>query len=140
MRSTILGAVETGDIAELRYAVDLNELKPDLGAPNGIDGIAHLTAISGDGKGREVLAVLGRLLEAGYASIPGGRDIENNRLYVWPYFAEVPLNSLTPAQEVALYKLVSPAQVRAMTADGKWQWWRLVIGADGVWHSFVKQR
>ena len=136
MREAILAAVQSGQIEDLRIAVELNELKPELGAAAGTDPIAHLKALSGDGEGREILAVLGNVLEAGYAAIPAGKDIENNRVYVWPYLAEVPLATLTPAQEVELYRLVAPNEAKAMRAARKWTWWRLAIGADGTWLTF----
>ena len=138
MRSAILSAVESGDIGELKHAIELNELKPELGAAPGGDPIAHLKALSGDGQGREILALLGRLLESSWAAIPGGRDIENNRIYVWPAFAEIPLANLQPADEVELYRLVTPAEVKAMREAKRWMWWRLSIGADGVWHTFLR--
>lgn len=138
MRAAIMAAVESGDIAELKHAIELNEMKPDLGAAPGADLIAHMKAISGDGQGREMLALLGRVLEASWASIPGGRDIENNRIYVWPAFAELPLVNLKPAEEVELYKLVTPAEAKAMRDAKRWLWWRLSIGADGVWHTFLR--
>lgn len=140
MREAILSAVRTGDIEELRYAIELNELKPELGAPAGTDPIAHLRAISGDGEGRELLAVLGELLDMPHAALPVGRDIENNLLYVWPYLAEIPPAALTATQQVELLRLVSPAEAKAMRTVNKWQWWRLAIGADGTWHTFVKAR
>ncbi len=136
MHEAILAAVRAGDMEELRIAIELNEMKPELGAAAGSDPIAHLKSLSGDGEGREILAVLGRLLESGYAVIPAGKDIENNRVYVWPYFAEVPIDRLTPAQEVELYRLVTPAEASAMRAARKWSWWRLAIGAEGTWLSF----
>jgi hypothetical protein len=138
LRAAILSAVEAGDIADLKPAVELNEQKPDVGQDQGQDPIAYLKSRSGDGQGREMLAILSRVLEAGWASIPGGRDIENNRIYVWPWFAEVPLDKLTPAQEVALYRLVTPAEAKAMRAGTRWMWWRLSIGADGVWQTFLR--
>jgi type II secretory pathway component PulL len=55
---------------------------------------------------------------------------------VWPYFAELPLATLTPAQQVELDRLVSPAEAKAMRTAGKWGWWRLAIGAAGTWLSF----
>jgi hypothetical protein len=136
MREAILVAVQSGRIEDLRFAIELNELKPELGAAAGSDPIAHLRSLSGDETGREILAVLGSLLEGGYAAIPAGKDIENSRVYVWPYFAEMPLGTLTPAQEAELDRLVSPAEARAMRAAGKWSWWRLAIGAAGTWLSF----
>ena len=137
MREAILSAVRSGRIEELRHAWELNELKPDLGeAPRWAIPIAHWKQISGDGEGREILAALAEILDAGYVVLPLGRDLENNRLYVWPYFAEVPLDKLSPAQEVELLRLVPPAAAKDMRSAGKYTHWRIVIGADGTWHSF----
>jgi hypothetical protein len=136
MREAILSAVRSGRIEELRHAWELNELKPDLGVASVGDPVTHWKQISGDGEGREILAALAEILDAGYVVLPLGPDLENNRLYVWPYFAEVPLDKLSPAQEVELLRLVSPAAVKEMRSSGKYTHWRIVIGADGTWHSF----
>jgi hypothetical protein len=139
MREAILAAIKSGRIEELRHAWDMNELKPDLGVDlKGGDPIAHWRQISGDGEGREILAVLAELLDCGYVVLPLGRDLENNRVYIWPYFAEVSLATLTPAQEVELLRLVPPAAAKEMKATGRYAHWRLSIGADGTWHSFAK--
>jgi hypothetical protein len=137
MREAILSAVRSGRIEDLRYAWELNELKPDLGVAAS-DPVAHWKQISGDGEGLEILAALAQILDAGYVVLPLGADIENNRLYVWPYFAEVPLDRLTPAQEVELLRLVSPAALKDMRSAGAYTHWRIVIGADGTWHAFRK--
>jgi hypothetical protein len=136
MREAILGAVKSGRVEELRHAWELNELKPDLGVASVGDPVAHWRQISGDGEGREILAVLAEILDAGYVVLPLGRDLENNRLYVWPYFAGVPLDKLSPAQEVELLRLVSTTALKEMRSSGKYTHWRIVIGADGTWHSF----
>lgn len=139
MREAILSAVKSGRIEDLRHAWELNELKPDLGIDlAGGDPVAHWRHISGDGEGREILAVLAELLDAGYVILPLGRDLENNRVYVWPHFAEMPLDKLSAAQQVELLRLVSPAAAKEMTSTGKYTHWRLAIGADGTWHSFRK--
>lgn len=138
MREAILSAVRSGLIEDLRVAFELNELKPDLGAEPGPDPVAYWKKISGDGEGRELLAILAELLEAGYVAVPLGRDLENNRIYVWPYFAEIPLSKLTPAQQVELLRLVPPSAAKEMMANGKYTYWRIAIGADGTWHSFRK--
>lgn len=138
MREAILAAVRSGNIEELRHAFELNELKPELGPEPVGDPVAYWKKISGDGEGREILAVLAELLDAGYVTLPLGRDLENNRIYVWPYFAEVPLAKLTPAQQVELLRLVPPAAAKEMMGAGKYTYWRLAIGADGTWHSFRK--
>ncbi|HEY7084558.1 MAG TPA: hypothetical protein VH519_07050 [Hyphomicrobiaceae bacterium] len=137
MREAILSAVRSGRIEDMRYAWELNELKPDLGVPSS-DPIAHWKQISGDGEGREILAALAQILDAGYVVLPLGGDIENNRLYVWPYFAEMRLDRLTPAQEVELLRLVSPAVLKDMRSARAYTHWRIVIGADGTWHAFRK--
>lgn len=139
MREAILTAVRAGRIEELRHAYELNELKPDLGVQPTADPIAHWKQISGDGGGLEILAVLAEILEAGYVALPLGRDLENNRIYIWPFFAEVPPAALTPVQEVELLRLVPPATVKDMKSTGKYTYWRLAIGADGTWHAFRKQ-
>jgi hypothetical protein len=138
MREAILAAVKSGRIEELRHAYELNELKPDLGVQPMPDPVAHWKQISGDGEGREILAALAEVLDTGYVVLPLGRDLENNGIYVWPYFAEVPLETLSSAQQVELLRLVPPATAKEMTAARKYAYWRLTIGADGTWHSFRK--
>jgi hypothetical protein len=135
MRDAILAAVTLGDIEELRTPLEWNELPPDVSGTPVDDPIAHWKAISADGAGREVLAALAEILAMPPAVEPGGRDIENNRLFVWPYLAERPLGLLTPAEEVDLYRLVPPDEARTMKQSGRYTWWRLVIGADGTWHA-----
>jgi len=139
MREAILSAVRSGRIEDLRHAWEFNELKPDLGVPSVGDPVAYWKQVSGDGEGREILAALAEILDAGYVTLPLGPDLENNRVYVWPYFAEVPLGALTPPQEVELLRLVPPAAVKAMREAGKYTFWRIAIGADGTWHSFRRE-
>jgi hypothetical protein len=138
MREAILAAVQSGRIEDLRHAYELNELKPDLGADAAGDPVAYWKRVSGDGEGREILAVLAELLDAGHVVLPLGPDIENNRLFVWPYFAHVPLDRLTPPQQVELLRLVPPGVAKEMVGKKKYTHWRIVIGADGTWHSFRK--
>jgi hypothetical protein len=136
VREAMLTAVQSGQIEELRHAYETNDIKPDLGEAAAGDPIAHWKRISGDGEGREILAALSLVLEAGYVVLPLGKDLENNRLYIWPYFAEVPLDKLSPAQEVELLRLVPPAAVKEMKSKARYSYWRIAIGADGSWHSF----
>lgn len=138
MREAILTAVHAGSIDELKIPLEWNEMKPDVAPGRVDDPIAYWRKISGDGEGREILALLGRLLELPHAVEPLGRDFENNRIFVWPYLALADLSKLTPAQEVELYRLVTPAEAKVMREKKKWTWWRLSIGADGTWHSFTK--
>jgi hypothetical protein len=138
MRDAILAAAHTGDIEELKTAIEWNELKPDFGSAAGSDPIAYWKRISADGQGREILAVLANLFSLAPAELPFGKDAENNAIYVWPYLAERPLDKLTAAEEVDLYRLMPPAAANAMREKKKWTWWRLSIGADGTWHTFTR--
>ncbi len=138
MREQILAAVSTGDIEELRLALDWNELSPEIGAPPGTDPIAYWRSISADGQGRDILTVLGDLLSAPPAVVPGGQDIENNRLYVWPALAEKSLTGLGADESALLSRLVTAEEAKAMIEAGRYSGWRLVIGADGTWHTFQR--
>lgn len=136
MRDLILAAIQSGDIEDLRPALQWNELPPEVADSPVSDPIAHWRNVSTDGAGREILAVLSLLLDRPPAVLPLGRDIENNRLYVWPAIAERPIRTLSPADQVELLRLVPFAEAKRMTEAGRYDGWRLAIGADGTWHSF----
>jgi len=138
MREAILTAVRSGSIEDLRTAVELNEMKPAIADTAVGDPIAYWRQVSADGEGREILAALGQILEAGYVALPIGRDIENNRVYVWPYFAEVAPGKLTPAQETELLAIVPAAMAEDMKKGGRYTFYKLGIGADGTWHFFLR--
>ena len=138
MREAILAAVRSGKMEDLRIAVELNEMKPIIAEKSVPDPIQHWRQVSADGEGREILAILGQLLDAGYMVLPIGKDLENNRVYVWPYFAEMKLDTLTPAQEVELMRLVPGAAFREMKQTGRYTHYKLGIGADGTWHFFIR--
>jgi hypothetical protein len=138
LRQAILEAVQSGRIADLRIAIELNELKPDLGAEPSEDPIAALVRLAGDGTGSEVLRILGLLFEAPPTILPLGRDLENNRLFVWPGFAEKPLPEWTASDTALHEQLVSSADLARQQTTGRYIGWRLVIAADGTWHAFRK--
>ena len=140
MRDSILAAVHSGDLADLKTAFELNEMRPDIADEPVEDPIAYWRTISKDGTGTDILAALGVILEMRPASVPLGRDIENNAIYVWPYLAERDPSSLTSGEAADLAKLASPDEVAAMRAAKRWTGWRLSIGADGVWHSFRREK
>lgn len=138
MLDAFQAAIAAGDLEELRVPMQWNELPPETGAPKGTDPIAYWRGLSVDGEGRDILAALADVLLTPPAVVPGGKDVENNRLFVWPQFAEKQLGTLTPGEVVTLYRIVPPADARAMRETGVYTGWRLVIGADGTWHSFKK--
>ena len=138
MLELIRAAIRSGEIEDLRAALQWNELPPDVADTKVADPIAHWRQISADGQGREILALLSLLLEGGPAVAPLGKDIENNRTYVWPAVAERPIKTLSPPEQVQLLRLVSFAEAKRMTEAGRYDGWRLMIGADGTWHSFKR--
>ncbi len=138
MRDAILTAARSGQIGELKVALDLNEMKPELAETVVADPIAFWKRISSDGEGREILAVVWTLLESSIAILPLGKDVENNAIYVWPSLSEKPLDALTPREEIDLLRLVPAAEAAAMKAKRRYTGWRLAIGADGTWHSLKK--
>ena len=138
MRDAILAAAEGGRIDELMGVFELNELTHSLGIDQGADPIAHLKAQSGDGDGKAVLAALIRIITAGCVSIPTGRDIENNRVFVWPYLAEMDLAHLTAAHSDALDAVAGKDGADAMRRTGTYAFWKIEIGADGTWHSLAR--
>ena len=138
MRDAILAAVRSGRIEEIVGAIELNEIKPAFGEVPASDPVAWLKQASADGQGRDILAALANVLDAGYAVVRLGRDAENNTVYVWPHFAETGVASLTSEREVELLRLVPADRAKAMREAGKYDFWRLGIGADGVWHFLRK--
>ena len=138
MRDAILEAVRTGNLESLRAAIELNELKPIIGEGAGDDPIADLRRLSADGEGRDVLAALEAILDAGWAAVPLGADIENNRIYVWPRFAATGTGSLSADERAELGRIVPADRLDANQQSGTYSYWRLGISADGTWHSFTR--
>jgi hypothetical protein len=98
------------------------------------DPIDYLKALSSDAEGREILAILLEVLESGFVrSQPGTPD----ELYVWPYFAEYPLDALTPPQLVELFTLLTAADYEDMRSYGSYTFFRVGIAPDGRWLFFL---
>lgn len=136
----MLAAVHSGDIEDLRAALDQSSAKTDfgLGLSATDDAILALKRASTDGEGLETLAIMGEILHLPPAALPRGRDIENNLIFVWPYLAEKPLDQLTKREQIDLLTLVPHSKSAEMREKKRWTWWRLEIGADGTWLSFKK--
>ncbi len=135
MRQAILQAAMSGDIEELRVPIDMNELHPIFAKERTPNPIAYLKSVSADGNGREMLAILFNLLTTGYAIKNAGTKDE---MIVWPYHAAISLSALSPGQEVEIYRFLPPARVKEMAATGKYCFYSVGIGRDGVWHYFSR--
>lgn len=138
LRDAILTAARSGDINELQSAFEVSGNVPDLGISPRSDPIKVLKDRSADPQGRDTLAAIVEMLDMPPSTLPFGNDIENNLIYVWPYLSTRPLDKLTPAEEVDLYRLVTPELATEMRKKKRWLWWRLVISADGTWTLFRK--
>jgi hypothetical protein len=138
MRDMILAAVHSGTIDDLAPAIEHNPMPPTFGAQDAGGTLAQLKSLSADGSGRDLLAVMANILDQEPAQLPIGRDAENNIVYVWPSVSERPLDQLTPAEHVLVLRLMSPIEAKAMIDNKEWSWWRLAIGADGRWLTFMK--
>ncbi len=134
MRVSILRAASSGNLEEMRYVLERNEIMPVLSAGDKVDDpLKHWRDISGDGEGREIMAVLIEILTTGYVV----EQQPDTQMYVWPHFAASGVSDLTPPEEVELYRLVSPKEAERM-AEAGYDHYRLGIGADGTWHFFYR--
>ena len=134
MLEQIAAAAQSGEIENMRPVFESNELKPMVAAAYVEDPIAYWKKQSADGTGRDVLAAMLNVMSAGYVRVRTGQD----EMYVWPYFAEIDLAKLTPAQEVELYRIVAPSPAMPMKKIGKYSYYRLGISPNGVWHYFIQ--
>lgn len=134
MREQIMEAAHSGDLERMRVVLESNELPPIVSFGGETDPIDYWRQAGGDPEGREILAIMIEILEAGFVHLDEGTPQE---MYVWPYFQALPLDSLTPSQEVELYKLITPHDRQGMEEFGAYMFYRLGIGPDGTWHFFV---
>ncbi len=135
MRELIIAACEAGDIEALRPLLGGPDNGTQVSSGSGdIDPIAFLRDISGDGEGHEILAILQEVLEAGYVHLDPGEATE---IYLWPYFFAVPLDNLTGAQRVELFKLVTAGDYEDMKAFGSYIFYRAGITPEGRWAFFL---
>lgn len=134
MLQQIGGAAESGEIENMRPVLESNELKPVVTAEYVEDPIAYWKKQSADGSGRDILAAMLDVLTSGFVRAGQGEE----EMYVWPYFAEIDLAKLTPAQEVELYRIVPPSLAVPMKRSGKYSYYKLGISPSGVWHYFLQ--
>ncbi|MEM8878833.1 MAG: hypothetical protein AAGD23_13325 [Pseudomonadota bacterium] len=135
MREAIMDAALTGNVERMRVAIQMGELPPAMALHEGEDAIDHLRAISGDEEGREILAIILEILEAGYAHMEPGTERE---IFLWPYFAGLPFAALDPIQEVELYRIITPHDRAEMESHtGQYTFFRIGISKDGTWQYLL---
>ncbi|GGE35683.1 hypothetical protein GCM10007276_11400 [Agaricicola taiwanensis] len=134
MRDRILEAAKSGDPEALRPVIESNEMPPSFSFGDEPDPIKGIIEQSVDGKGREILAILAEIMEAGYVHADVGTPQE---MYIWPYFARYPLDKLSPPQLVEVFRIVTAAEYEEMLNFGAYNFYRVGIGTDGTWHFFI---
>lgn len=134
LREQIIEAAATGDPERLRPIIDANGEPPAFSFNAVEDPIAYLKSISGDSEGREILAILIEVFEAGFVHVDVGTP---NEMYVWPYFARYPVDQLTPEQLVELFKLVYAGDYEDMLVYQAYFSYRAGIAPDGTWRYFL---
>jgi hypothetical protein len=134
MRERILAAARSGRLDRLVTVMQSNEMMPIFSLNDDKDPLAYWKGNYPDSGGVEILATLIDILESGFIHVDAGTPQE---MYLWPYFARMPLKELTPEQKVELFKIVTGADYRDMMEFGAYNFFRLGIGSDGTWHFFV---
>lgn len=135
MHELLIEAAKSGDVDRLRPYVGVGPEATML-TFGGLEGdpIEFLKSMSGDEEGYEIMAILQEVLEAGYVHLDKGTD---NEIYVWPYFFAYPLDKLSPAQRVEMYRLMTHGDYEEMKTFGAYIFYRVGISPAGRWRFFV---
>ena len=134
MLSRIREAARSGEAAQLRIAIERNELPPVFERGARGHGVDILKRRSCDGEGREMLRILIAVLDQGFMTTGATAAPQQ---FIWPYFARTAFSALDPAARSASWSLVRLADIGLSVRDQQPLWHRLGIGADGTWHFFT---
>lgn len=135
MRAMIVEAAASGDIERLRPLLNPGPNQTQLlFEGEETDPIEIVKSFSGDQEGIEILAILLDLLQAGFVRVDAGTPDE---VYVWPYFAEKQISSLTPPEKVELLRIVTAGDLAQMQEYGNYNFFRVAITPTGEWKSFT---
>jgi hypothetical protein len=134
MRERILTAARTGKLDVLVSAMQSSKTLPIFSQAGDKDPVAYWRRNYPDSEGVEVLAILTEILDTPCVRVDAGTPEE---MYVWPYFARMPLKTLTAEQKVELFKIITGGDYKDMLNAGTYNFFRLGIGQDGGWRFFV---
>jgi hypothetical protein len=133
-RDRILAAARSGELMRLFAVMQEAPTLPVFSFADDRDPIAFWRTNYPDSEGVEALSILLNILEAPFVHVDVGTPQE---IYVWPYFARIPLKTLTPAQKAELFRIVTGADYKDMVEFGVYSFYRLGIAPDGTWQFFV---
>jgi hypothetical protein len=134
MRERILATAKTGDPAKVAELMKSLDPVPVYSFGGDGDPLAYWKSSYPDSEGVEALAILVEVLEAPFVHADKGTPQE---MFVWPYFAQMPLNALTPEQKVELFKIVTGSDWKEMQEFGAYIFYRVGIAPNGSWQFFV---
>lgn len=134
VRERILAAAKSGDLKKLVTVMQSSETMPIFSLGEEKDPADFWRKTYPDSDGVEALAILIGVLEMPFVHVEKGTPQE---MYLWPYFARMPLKSLTPEQKVELFRIITGADYKDMLDFGAYSFYRVGIGPDGTWHFFV---
>ncbi|MCD1643123.1 hypothetical protein [Aurantimonas coralicida] len=135
LRARLMAVARSGEIEKLAPYIERGDHGTVLSfGQGGEDPIAFLKSASGDGEGIEILAILLEVLQSGYARMEPDTD---NEIYVWPYFTQQPMDSLTKPQLVELFELVTAGDYKNMREFGAYNFYRVGISPEGRLEFFV---
>ena len=135
MRELIVEAAASGDIERLRPLLGKGVTETQVSIVESEEGpVETLKGQSGDTEGIEVLAILLDVLATGFVHTGQGTPDE---MYVWPYFAEKSVTTLTPPEKVELLRIVTAGDFADMQEFGSYNFYRVGITPDGQWKFFI---
>lgn len=135
LRARLMEIASTGEIEALRPYLETGANPTALSVvPVEGDPIDFLRQSSGDEDGVEILAILLEVLRAGHVVVDEGAPDE---IYVWPYFAQMPLENLSRPQLVELFELVTAGDYQTMLDFGAYYFYRVGISPDGRLEFFL---
>lgn len=134
MRSRILAAAHSGDLKAVKELITSGDVSLTLNGALPDEPIKMWRKQYPESDGIEILAILAGVLETDFVRLNAGSEQE---IYVWPYFAHVPLKELDPPRLVELYRLLTAFDVQRLREAGAYTFFRVGIGADGTWQFFV---
>ena len=130
-----LPGARTGDLQALGTLMRANGSMPVFSHTQKQDPAAHWKESYPDSDGLEILSILITLLETPPVRIDAGTPQE---MYICGRILRgCPLKSLTPAQKVELFRVVTGSDYKDMLERGRYVFYQVGIGPDGTWRYFV---
>jgi hypothetical protein len=133
-RERILAAARSGELLKLLAVMKEAPSIPVFSFSEDRDPIGFWKANYPDSEGVEALSILINVLETPFVHVDVGTPQE---IFLWPYFARIPLKTLTAAQRAELFRIITGADYKDMVEFGVYSFYRLGIAPDGTWQFFV---